>query len=666
VDIQMAGILTAIIILLASGLVALLMGGRRSWASYIGSGGVVGAAVLGVVSSTRILWGGGVESLRLAWALPLGELHLSVDGLSAVFLLAVFVMSGLSALYGIEYLAPYCSRKPLGVSWFFFNLLAASMVMVLVARDGVLFLIAWETMSLASFFLVAFENERAEVREAAWTYLVATHLGTAFLLVMFVLMGRAAGCFDFDRFGQLKLLGGNTGSVLFVLALVGFGTKAGFMPVHVWLPEAHPAAPSHVSALMSGVMIKTGIYGLVRVLTWADTPVWWWGYLMVGIGLTSGVFGVLFALAQHDLKRLLAYHSVENIGIIATGIGVGLIGMSFDLPKLVVLGFCGAFLHVINHAIFKGLLFLAAGAVLHETGTRNIERLGGLMKRMPWTGLLFFVGAAAICGLPPLNGFVSELLIYLGAFSGAKSMAALVAAPMLAVVIGLALIGGLAAACFAKAFGIVFQGEARSEQAARAHECGGLMRVPMFLLAIGCVLIGLLAPWVVSVLAPAVECVSGLSLTSVTGQLAMSMRPLTLVAGCGVVLIMLGAGFALVRWRLLRGRDVSTAVTWDCGYVAPTARMQYTASSFAQPLTALFAPVLRTARKVVAIDEMFPAHSELETHTPDVTREFLFRPIFSGVGGLLSRLLWLQHGRLQVYVLYLAIALVTLLVWKAR
>ncbi|HOK76376.1 MAG TPA: proton-conducting transporter membrane subunit [Verrucomicrobiota bacterium] len=662
----MLGILTGIIILLASGFLALLIRGRRLWASYVGAGGVVAAAVLGVVSSARILSSGGVESLRLAWALPLGELHVSVDALSAVFLLAVFGMSGLSAVYGIEYLAPYGGRKPLGVSWFFFNLLAASMVMVLVARDAVLFLIAWETMSLASFFLVAFENERAEVREAAWTYLVATHLGTAFLLVMFALLGRAAGCFDFDRFGELKLLSGNMGSVLFILALVGFGTKAGFMPVHVWLPEAHPAAPSHVSALMSGVMIKTGIYGLVRVLTWAERPVWWWGYLMVAIGLTSGVFGVLFALAQHDLKRLLAYHSVENIGIIGTGIGVGLIGMSFDLPALVVLGFSGAFLHVINHAIFKGLLFLAAGAVLHETGTRNIERLGGLIKSMPWTGLAFFVGAAAICGLPPLNGFVSELLIYLGAFSGAKSMAALVAAPMLAVVVGLALIGGLAAACFAKAFGIVFQGEPRSEQAAHAHECVGLMRVPMLFLAIGCALIGLFGPWVVSVLAPAVECASGLPLSSVAGQLAMSMRPLTLVAGCGVVLIMLGAGFALVRWRLLRHRSVSTAVTWDCGYVRPTARMQYTASSFAQPLTALFSPVLRTARKAVAIDDVFPGHSELETHTPDVAGEFLFRPIFSGVGALFSRLLWLQQGQLQVYILYVAIALVTLLVWKTR
>ncbi|MGC8989090.1 MAG: proton-conducting transporter membrane subunit, partial [Verrucomicrobiia bacterium] len=425
-------------------------------------------------------------------------------------------------------------------------------------------------------------------------------------------------------------------------------------------------APSHVSALMSGVMIKTGIYGLVRALTWAGTPAWWWGYLLVAIGLTSGVFGVLFALAQHDLKRLLAYHSVENIGIIATGIGVGLIGMSFDLPALVVLGFCGAFLHVINHAIFKGLLFLAAGAVLHETSTRNIERLGGLMKRMPWTGLAFFVGATAICGLPPLNGFVSEFLIYLGALSGAKSTAALVAAPMLAVVIGLALIGGLAGACFAKAFGIVFQGEPRSEQAAHAHECGGLMRVPMVLLAIGCALIGLLAPLVVSVLAPAVESVSGLPSSSVTGQLAVSMRPLALVAGCGAALIMLGAAFALVRWGLLRGRSVSMAVTWDCGYVRPTARMQYTASSFAQPLTALFSPVLRTARKGVAIDDVFPGHSELETHTPDVAREFFFRPVFSGVGALFSRLLWLQQGRLQVYVLYLAIALVALLVWKAR
>ena len=261
--------------------------------------------------------------------------------------------------------------------------------------------------------------------------------------------------------------------VLFLLAVIGFGTKAGFMPLHVWLPEAHPAAPSHVSAVMSGVMIKTGIYGLMRAFTFLGTPPLWWGWVLVAIGLTSGVLGVLFALAQHDLKRLLAYHSVENIGIIALGLGVGLLGMSTGSPVLIVLGFGGALLHVLNHALFKGLLFLGAGAVVHGTGTREIDQLGGLLKRMPWTAATFLVGAVAISGLPPLNGFVSEFLIYLGAFKGGISTGGPVAVPLLALIAGLALIGGLAVACFTKAFGIVFLGEPRSEHVvARAR--GGL------------------------------------------------------------------------------------------------------------------------------------------------------------------------------------------------
>ena len=273
-------------------------------------------------------------------------------------------------------------------------------------------------MSLASFFLVMFDDEKESVRRAGWIYLVAMHLGTAFLLAMFLLLGQERRLAGFRAaLGRARRRSG----VLFLLAVVGFGTKAGFIPLHVWLPEAHPAAPSHVSAVMSGVMIKTGIYGLLRMLTLLGPPPAWWGWTLLGIGVVSGVLGVLFALAQHDLKRLLAYHSVENIGIIALGLGVGLLGISYGNPTMAALGFAGGLLHVVNHAVFKSLLFLGAGSVLHATGTGEIDRLGGLLKRMPVTGATFLVGAAAISGLPPLNGFVSEFLIYLGALAGLGS-----------------------------------------------------------------------------------------------------------------------------------------------------------------------------------------------------------------------------------------------------
>ncbi|HUI08069.1 MAG TPA: proton-conducting transporter membrane subunit [Verrucomicrobiae bacterium] len=641
-------LLFAVGILVLSGLAAL-------WRPRLGIGGLVTACVIGLVSPVRVLAGGAGESLRLAWNVPYGAFFVQLDALSAFFLIPIFGLSALTAIYGDEYLAAWRGKNSLGASWFFFNLLVASMVMVVVARNAILFLTAWELMALTSFFLVTFEDETESVRDAGWTYLVASHLGTAFLLAMFILLGRQSGSLDFNRFAPV-----NAGA-LFLLAVVGFGTKAGFMPFHVWLPEAHPAAPSHVSALMSGVMIKMGIYGLLRTLMFLGPPPLWWGWLLVAIGLSSGVLGVLFALAQHDLKRLLAYHSVENIGIIALGLGVGLLGISSGSMPLAVLGFAGALLHVVNHALFKGLLFLGAGAVIHATGTQEIEHLGGLSKRMPWTAATFLIGAVAISGLPPLNGFVSEFLIYLGSYAGAVHNDAPVAIPLLGVIAGLALIGGLAAACFAKAFGIVFLGEPRHDRMAQAREPGLMMRLPMALLAAGCVLIGLLAPFVVKVLPPVL---AELTRLSVADGLADAVRPLTLIVFGSAGFIVLVGGLLCLRCVLLAGRAVETTVTWDCGYGRPTPRMQYTASSFAQPLMELFAPVVRTRRKFVAPTGIFPQASSLATETPDMAREAVFRPLFAGIGWTLGRLRWLQQGRIQLYVLYIALTLLVLLIWK--
>jgi NADH:ubiquinone oxidoreductase subunit 5 (subunit L)/multisubunit Na+/H+ antiporter MnhA subunit len=355
---------------------------------------------------------------------------------------------------------------------------------------------------------------------------------------------------------------------------------------------------------------------------------------------------------------LLAYSSVENIGIIALGLGVGLLGMSTHSPVLATLGFAGALLHVVNHALFKGLLFLGAGAVLHATGTRDIEHLGGLLKKMPVTAVTFLIGAIAISGLPPLNGFVSEFLIYLGAFKGGVTANAGAAVPLLAVIAGLALIGGLATACFTKAFSVVFLGEPRSEHAAHAHEPGPAMRWPMLLLAAGCVAIGLLSPLALGVLAPVV------SVLTPGDALWEATRPLTIISGAGIVVLALIAGVALIRRQLLAGRQVGETGTWDCGYAAPTARMQYTGSSFAQPLTELFRPLLGTRRKFTPPSGYFPGPATLATDTPDVSRERAYRPAFLVVEDAMSRLRWLQHGNVQLYVLYIALTLLVLLVWK--
>jgi hydrogenase-4 component B len=370
--------------------------------------------------------------------------------------------------------------------------------------------------------------------------------------------------------------------------------------------------------------------------------------------------GVLLALAQHDLKRLLAYCSVENIGVIALGLGVGLVGLAEQMPGVATLGFAGALLHVVNHALFKSLLFYGAGAVQHAAGILELDRLGGLLKKMPWTGGVFFIGAVAICGLPPLNGFVSEFCVFLGALQGLVRANGFAAGGLLTVILALGFIGGLAAACFTKAFGIVFLGEPRGKEAADAHECGRRMLWPMLLTAAACIVFGLTGLAAFRAALPAV----GLPLAVASFDRVQTEAAL-LWAGLGAsVLWVLILFIALLRKRLLAGRTASPTVTWDCGYVAPSPRMQYTASSFAQPLTDMFAFVLRTRKHVKTIETFFPEDSQMETSTPDVFREKIYLRAFEELRERLVRVRLVQHGRVHLYVLYVVLTLIVLLVWK--
>ncbi len=652
--------LVASLLFFGAGAVASVIFARRQrWLRLFGAGGVILGSVCGLVPAVRVAMGAPPQSLRMAWDVPYGSLYLRLDALSAFFLVPIFLICALAALYGTEYLEAYRERKSLAPAWFFLNVLAASMAVVVLANNAVLFLMAWETMSLSSFFLVTFENEKKSTRRAGWTYLVASHIGTTFLLVLFVLLGKANGSLDFDRFGPASGAG-----AFFVLALAGFGTKAGFVPLHVWLPEAHPAAPSHVSAIMSAVMIKTGIYGLLRILTFLGPMQAWWGWTLCAIGLSSGVLGVLLALAQHDLKRLLAYHSVENIGIIALGIGVGIVGVSLGEPFVAVAGFAGAMLHVLNHAMFKALLFLDAGNIAHTTHTREIDRLGGLLARMPATGATFLVGAAAISGLPPLNGFISEFLIYMASFKGAVSSGAFGSVPMLATLSGLALIGGLALACFTKAFGIVFLGQPRSERAEHAREAGLAMLAPGFVLAAGCVLVGLFGASVVRAMAPLISNVTHLQSSLIGFDLAGAANSVERVAQFGALLIAMAALLALARTKVLARRRVSTATTWDCGYASPSPRMQYTASSFAQPLTTSFRMLLQTREVLTGMEETFPRRAEFHSHTDDPYQRYLFQPLFQSINRATAFLRPLQQGGVQLYVLYIVVTLLAVMLWE--
>jgi hydrogenase-4 component B len=636
-------ILLSLGLLLISGLVSALLRSDR-----LALAGALAACLAGLAGSLPAALGAPARTLDLPWAVPLGSFSLALDPLAGWFLVPTFLVTGLCALYGKGHLE---GRKP--GSWLAFHLLAASLALVFLARNGVLFLVAWEGMSLTSYFLVTLDDDKESARQAGWIYLVATHLGTAFLLVLFILLGGGAPDLDFPAPGSLS---GPLAGVCFLLALVGFGTKAGFLPLHVWLPEAHPAAPSHVSALMSGVMIKAGIYGLARILPVLGPPPAWWGWTLLVVGATSGVMGVLFALAQHDLKRLLAYHSVENIGIIALGMGLGLLGQAQGNPALAALGMGGALLHVLNHALFKSLLFLGAGSVIHATGTADIEELGGLVHRMPRTALTFLVGSVAICGLPPLNGFASEFLIFLGSFSALKGPAALAGLTALA---SLALISGLAVACFTKAFGIVFTGEPRSEHARHGHDPVPAMTGPMLVLAALCLTLGLGIPLAAAALLAPLAAM-GLAFAPTLEGLAPS--PLGVTLGSGGFLA-LALGLAAWRRTLLAGRSVSRAPTWDCGYLQPTARMQYTASSFAHPLTQLFSILLPVRGRRPRLEEVFPGPASLATVTPDSLQERVYRPAFEAIARLLGRLRWLQHGRLPLYVLYIMLTLIGLFAW---
>jgi hydrogenase-4 component B len=653
-------LLTGLAITLLCGLASLLMRRDQRTASIVGSYGAVVGCILGFIPAFSALLGGGVRLVDLGWSIPGGSLSIGLDALSALFLLPLFLLGACAAAYGRYYLDRRQDDGRVGVSWFCFNLLIVSMAGLLLARNGVFFLVCWETMALSSFFLVLFDSESRESRDAAWVYFTSTHIGTAFLLVMFILAADYTGSFEFGGQGCFSGMSGPLAGLVFLLALVGFGAKAGLAPAHVWLPEAHPAAPSHVSALMSGVMVKTGIYGIVRILTFFDRPPLWWGFTLLAAGVATGVIAILYSSAQTNLKRALAYSTVENVGIICIGLGLGTVGKATGNAPMAALGFAGALLHVINHSLFKGLLFFAAGSVIHSTGLKSLERMGGLFKRMRFTGAAFLLGAVAIAGLPPLNGFVSEFLIFLSAFGSisAHSGNVSVLASLLAIA-AVALTGGLALLAFARAFGIAFLGEPRCDKAAAAHESPVWMLAPMFIPAAGCLIIGLLPFLAFPLLEQGVSAVLG-SRFAAAGAFVGASSAITAVSAAAIALLCATAALAAVRKLALRGRQVRRTVTWDCGYAAPTARMQYTSTSFAQPALKFFG--LDSASRVVT--SLFPSSARLAFEVRDFFLARVYEPVFRWTESASHRLRFVQQGRVQVYVLYVVLTLIALLALK--
>lgn len=606
----------------------------------------LGAALAAAV---WLLAGGTTWEWRSGWVLCGASLHGRLDALSAFFLALLCVVGAAGAVYGGEYWTDRAHPRSAASGRWWWSLLVLSLGLVLTAANGLHFLLGWELFTLSAYYLVTLDRQRLEVRAAGWLYLAASHVGTICLFAFFTVLAARTGSWDLGPMLDRPEL-----APMLWLALVGFGLKAGAFPLHVWLPAAHANAPSHVSAILSGVTIKIGIYGLVRFSGWLVVPPAL-GWTVAGLGVASAVLGVAFALGQHDLKRLLAYHSVENIGIILIGFGFALVAAAHGQVGWGRLALAGALLHVWNHGLFKALLFLGAGSVLHATGTREMSQLGGLWRRMPWTAGLFALGAAAISGLPPLNGFVSEWLVYLGLFGAATEHgpAAWAAVPA---AIFLGMTGALALACFVKVCGVVFLGAPRSAAAAAAHESGPAMRWPMVALALGCGAIGL-AP---VVFWPAVQQAIGAWMpawSTVAAPAALGTLGWVHVA---VAVGAVAAGGFL--WRQIRRTGWRRAVTWDCAYAAPTARMQYTAGSFAGIITEWFAWILHPQRHEQRPEALFPVVAHWAEHTPETVLEYVIAPV--GRVALLASTLTrrLQQGHVQAYLFYLVVGLVALTV----
>ncbi|MDW7644470.1 MAG: proton-conducting transporter membrane subunit [Desulfuromonadales bacterium] len=653
-------LLLALLIFVATGFLALCGSRWPRLAAVLGAAGMVAGALAGLLVALSGLRANEPQSWTLAWGVPGGHLSLYLDPLAAFFLLPMCLLALLCALYAPGYLQGHAHPAALGPHWFFLNMMVAAMILVVVAANAVLFLMAWEVMTLTSFFLVAFEHRQAEVREAAWLYLVVAHLGLVLLLAFFVGAGTLCGSFDFAAFGCLSQLSSLTTGLLFVAALAGFGVKAGLFPLHVWLPDAHPAAPSHVSALMSGVLVKIGIYGILRVGSFLPAALPLAGVLLMALGGAGALYGIVMANFQRDIKRCLAYSTIENVGIIFLGLGLGFFAQANGHPTLALFGFAGGLLHIWNHALFKGLLFLGAGSVLHATGTRDMDQLGGLLKRMPWTGGLLLGGCLAIAALPPFNGLVSEWLIYLGLLQEGVLDAGFSGLLSLLLVGLLGLVGALAVLAFTRLAGIVLLGSPRSLPAEQARESSLSLLGPMGALLAGCLFVGVFPQGALSLLAlPLEQLVPG-------GQAALA--PVLLRVGKlgqfhGLIGLSLLVIAALLLW-LRHHRPVARRGTWSCGFAFSSSRGEYTGEGYAELTQSHLVPHLLAPQvNRPLLRGVFPGRIGLSQQSLDPVLTRLFLPGIARVTHWCVRLRWLQQGRLHVYLLYIFMACTLLLAW---
>ena len=581
----------------------------------------------------------------------IGIVNFIIDPLSAFFILVISCLSLLGTIYACGYIKPYLNKKNnLSSHTFFLMLLISSMIGVVTVQNSLLFIVLWEIMSLSSFFLVIFEGEKKEVLNAGIKYLVYMHISMIFILSAFVLLNIHSNSFNFADF--ISVLNQNTtlANTVFLLAFIGFGTKAGFLPFHNWLPDAHPAAPSHVSGIMSGIMIKTGIYGILRTIWFIGVPSKFIAFLVLCISIISAIWGVLYAITQHDIKRLLAYHSLENIGIIGIGIGIGLLGLVYNNPIVALFGFGGGILHILNHAIFKPLLFFGAGNIYKQTHTKDVELLGGLIKKMPYTSILFIIGSVAICGLPPFNGFISELLIYAGIVLGlVKANNIAVFMTFIVSLASLALIGTMAILCFTKVTGVMLLGNPRSENASQvSSDVEKVMLIPMSLLAILTGLIGFFPQYaILTVLNPILQ----ITQSNIIQQDIVPIIDLLSITSV-VFFIFLVILIAVAGFRLIINKKCRVHNTWGCGYDRGNERMQYTASSYADLFVSTLKPMFKRIAHIKKPKELFPKEAYYEMEIEDLEEAYIVKPLIKFDEKFLSKFERIQNGNMQQYILF--------------
>ena len=640
--------------------------------SCAGIGGLAGCAA----SLCALAYGATPTLAVWPFKMPLFTFTIHLDALACFFILVISLLTIAISIYSQGYVTQYYGIKNVSVLAAFFNLLVFSNTLVFCADNAAFFLITWEMMALVAYLLVSFEHEESRTRQAGFLFFAMSHIGTGCLILGFLLLFRATGNFDFLAF---HFIGASLSPVernaAFLLFLIGFGVKAGIIPLHIWLPEAHPVAPSNVSALMSGVLIKSGVYGLVRVLwDFMGTPPVWWGITILLVGSVSALLGVLYALVEHNLKRLLAFHSIENIGIILMGLGASLMFSSFHHPVLAALALMAGLYHTINHACFKALLFLGAGAVLRATKTKSMEELGGLIKKMPWTAFFFLLGSVAISGLPPLNGFVSEWLTYQALLQGFSTTERLVRLIFPIAGALLALTGALAAACFVKAVGISFLAMPRSPEAESAEEAPSSMLLGMLVLALACVMLGLFPSTFLPLLDPICQGLLGQAISArVIGGNGWMLTALGLEQGSISTLGMVSLFLALlplpwVSWLLFsRKAPHSIGETWDCGLDRLTPQMEYTATAYSKPLRMIFRALYRPRRQVEAdfeVSRYFTKSIRFETHIEPTFEKLIYEPLHRAILRVSQRLRWIQAGSLNTYLLYIFITLLLLLLWE--